>query len=73
MNQKYEEIQPYLNSYLLQALDRVWYKGDKLTEKEETQLRDIHESISFGQENFNAWLKQTLRQVVAKAATEAAH
>jgi len=69
--QKWEEVSADLSASLLRALERVWYDGGKLTEAEEVKLRDVWQKHSFGQKNFSAWLKQTLRQVQEQAAWHA--
>jgi hypothetical protein len=66
--QRWNAVSERLDTRLLQALVRVWYQSGKLTEEEEVRLRDIHKDYSFGQPNFNTWLKQTLRQTHELAA-----
>lgn len=68
--QRWLEILPSLDSTLRIALDRVWYKGGTLTKAEEARLQVLHRRFSFGEENFNSWLRQRLRQVFEGFATE---
>lgn len=63
----WETIRGELGSSLLKALDRLWYKGGTLTEEETTKLQQIHWKYPLGQTNFNAWVKQTLRQFFENA------
>lgn len=58
----WNSISMELGSNLLKALDRVWYKGGSLTPDETTKLQQIHAKYPLGQRDFNAWVKQTLRQ-----------
>lgn len=61
------DIKGVLGSSLLKALDRLWYKGGSLTADEITKLREIHWKYPLGQKNFDAWVKQTLRQFFENA------
>jgi len=61
--ERWQAISARLDSSLLKALERVWYRSGKLTESEEARLQDIHQEFSLGQANFNTWLKQSLRQL----------
>lgn len=67
----WQNIRADLGSSLLQALDRLWYQGGSLTQAETTQLQKIHSKYPLGQTNFNAWVKQTLRQIHENAAVKA--
>ncbi len=67
----WNEIKGDLSSSLLIALDRVWYRGGQLTPTEETRLKQVHSKYPLGYRNFNAWVKQGLRQVFENAVRKA--
>jgi hypothetical protein len=60
--EKWESVIPFLDSTLLSALDQVWYKGETLSEEDTQRLQALHQQQSFGEDNFNTWLKLVLRQ-----------
>ena len=68
---RWAAVSESLSSADLRALMRVW-EGGKLTDSEETRLKAVHADFPFGQDNFNTWLKQTLRQIQTNAAVTAA-
>jgi len=65
--QTWESISQELGSSLLRALDRLWYKGGQLTQQEMNQLQQIHSKYPLGYRDFNAWVKQGLRQFFEKS------
>jgi len=67
---KWQSVQPHLDRSMILSLNKLWYEGGKLTEAEEIALRGVYERVSFGEENFNTWLKRTLRQVFESYALE---
>lgn len=67
----WSEIKGDLSSSLLIALDRVWYRGGTLMSQEKKALRTVHQKHPFGQPNFNAWVRQTLRQIFENAVRKA--
>lgn len=60
--QQWREIRPYLDSYLLQALQEVW-EGGSLNTIEDYRLRQLYAVLPFGAPDFDTWVKQTLRQI----------
>ena len=48
---------------VLKALRKVWYNREKLDPEEKVTLLDLFEQYPLGIDNFNKWMKQTLRQV----------
>uniref|UniRef100_A0A6M3J3A2 Large polyvalent protein associated domain-containing protein n=1 Tax=viral metagenome TaxID=1070528 RepID=A0A6M3J3A2_9ZZZZ len=63
----WQTIWPELNSTSLKALDELWFKSGTLPPEAEPQLRQVFAKYPLGQTNFNAWVKQTLRQVFQNA------
>ena len=68
---RWAAVSERLTSADLRALMRVW-EGGKLTPAEETRLRAVHADFPFGQDNFNTWLRRTLRQIQMNAALRTA-
>ena len=52
----------------MQAFDKVWYHGGRLTPDEEVQLKKLFEKYPLGETNFKAWYKQRVRQTYEKCA-----
>lgn len=55
---KWWDVRQYLNVAMLRGLEGLWYRGESLTPQVEAQLKGVHQRYSFGQPNFNMWLKQ---------------
>jgi hypothetical protein len=67
---KWSAVSGRMDSSLLRATTKVW-EGGTLTPTERTRLEAIWKQFPLGQDNFNTWLKQTLRQLQTNAAIEA--
>ena len=68
--QEWLPVRSQLDLFDLRALAKVWYEGGKLTEIEERKLRNTHRIITGSRENFNVWLKQTLRNTFEQSVIE---
>jgi len=65
---RWRTVRGELDSSLLGALNKVWFQNGNLTDEEKRRLQTVHGRNSFGQDNFDIWLKQMLRQEQEKAA-----
>ena len=56
------KVRDQIDTRLKDALISFWFEGKKLNPAQRALLRNVHQTNSFGERNFDVWLKQTLRQ-----------
>ena len=59
---RWSKVRDQIDVSLKDALINFWFKGENLAPAQKARLRNVHQANSFGQRNFDVWLKQTLRQ-----------